>query len=152
MSSDEFFCELTTHSFLRNCLMAGGIAAGLAGILLILLMPLSGGWRLALCLLWLASSSLELRAQWAGTRRIDRIRIHSGGRVEGIGQDGDWQSLEVLSGSMVLERCAWLRLRYGDGLHYGEWLWRNGTPAGDWRRLQLVWRQRAALFGRSRVS
>lgn len=132
--------------------MAGGIAAGLAGTLLILLMPLTGGWRLVMCLLWMASSSLELHAQWRGMRRIDRIRIHSGGRVEGLGPGGDWQSLEVLSGSMVLERCAWLRLRFADGLQYGEWLWCDATQAGDWRRLQLVWRQRAALFGRSRVS
>ncbi|HEX7718459.1 MAG TPA: hypothetical protein VF389_01535 [Woeseiaceae bacterium] len=152
MSSDRFFCELTTRNFLRKGLMAGGIAAGLAGTLLIFLMPLSGGWRLVLCLLWVASSSLELRAQWDGMTRIDRIRIHSGGRVEGAGQDGAWQSLEVLSGSMVLGRCAWLRLCFADGRHYGEWLWRDGTRAGDWRRLQLVWRQRAALFGRSRVS
>lgn len=152
MSSDRFSCELTPHELLRKCLIAGGLAAGLSGVVLILMMPLGGGWRLALCLLWIASSSLELRSQWRGMRRIDRIRIHPGGRVEGAGRDGEWQSLEVLRGSMVLERCAWLRLRFGDGLYYGEWLWRDGTRAGDWHRLQLVWRQRAALFGRPRVS
>jgi hypothetical protein len=51
---------------------------------------------------------------------------------------------------MLLDGIGWLRLRFADGRRYGEFVSRHAAGSSDWRRLQLIWRQRAALFGRSR--
>lgn len=150
MSSDRFVCELRPCNRHRRALIAGGVLALCAGIVLIVLMPLVPGWRGVLCILWVATSALELREHRLGTARIERICIHADGRVTGAGRDGAEQPLQVLPGSMLLDGIGWLRLRFADGRRYGEFVSRHAAGSSDWRRLQLIWRQRAALFGRSR--
>lgn len=89
---------------------------------------------------------MELRRLFRGMSRIERIRVDANGALFASRSDAAWQSLELLQGSFVLSRMAWFRVRFSDGLEYGELL--SGDACDDeWRRLQRVWRQRAAAFG-----
>lgn len=103
--------------------------------------------KFVLVCLWLVRCLLELRSQVRGASRIDRIRICPTGSLEGLSGRGTVEPLTLLSGSVVLSRVAWLRLRLNDGLQYGELLTGNPRRDEQWRRLQLNWRQRAAAFG-----
>lgn len=69
------------------------------------------------------------------------------GRVTGVGCGGARQPLELMSGSVVLPRLAWLRVRFPDGLEYGELFFRNGRQDEEWRRLQRVWKHGVQAFG-----
>lgn len=148
MSSARYACDLSTDRRLRRSLLAGGALAWLGGCLLLLALPLPLPLGAALGGLWSASSWLELSALLHGMQRIDRIRITAAGDVWGIGADGERQALEVLPGSVVLGRGAWLRLRFPDGRCTGEWLLPQRSESEAWRMLQLAWRQRGASFGR----
>lgn len=109
-------------------------------------MPLALPVRVLFGALWLASGALELRAIVLGMARLDRIRI-SDGRVCGL-FGGGVEPLDLLPGSVVLTRVAWLRIRFADGLCYGELLIGNPRRCRDWHCLQLAWRQRSSVFGR----
>lgn len=152
MSSTKYACELVTDKRLERALIGGGILAWLAGGLLLLTLPAPLILRWALLSCWTASSWLELLGQWRGTARLHRIRVMADGRVEGIAADGRREMLELLSGSMVLASGAWLRLRFPDGCHAGEWLMPREGEREQWHMLQLIWRQRAGCFGRLRRS
>lgn len=149
MSYGKFICELPADERLRRWLLWGGVFALLLGCLLIVAIPVSTIARIALMTLWTTSSFLELRGLRRGMSRICRIRIQPDGRVEAVDRAGDRQPLEVLAGSVVLARMAWLRVRFADGQGHGEWLSRGRAGAGQWRYFQLIWRQRAGFFGRS---
>jgi hypothetical protein len=124
---------------------AGG--ACLLGTLLVLGLPLRHELKSVLACLWLVRCLLEIRSQVKALSRIDRIRICPTGSLEALSGNGKVEALILLSGSMVLSRVAWLRFRLDDGLQYGELLIGNPRRDEQWRRLQLIWRQRAAAFG-----
>ncbi len=147
MSSARFEAELDPDKRVRRALACFACAATLAGALLIAIMPLALPVRVLFGGLWLASGSLELRAMMLGTARLERIRISADGRVYGL-FEGGVEPLELLPGSVVLARVAWLRIRFADGLRYGELLTGNPRRCRDWRCLQLAWRQRSSVFGR----
>jgi hypothetical protein len=128
-------------------LLAVSAGAGLLGTLLILGLPLRPGLKVSLVCLWLLRSLFELRSQVRGAARLDRIRISATGSLEGLTTSGAAQSLTLLSGSVLLSRVAWLRLKFDDGLRYGELLVGNPRRDEQWRRLQLIWRQHSAPFG-----
>jgi hypothetical protein len=119
----------------------------LAGGLLITVMPLALTVRILFAALWLGSGLLELRSMALGMARLEAIRIAPDGRVCGL-SEGGIEPLELLPGSVVLARVAWLRIRFADGLRYGELLTGNPRRCRNWRCLQLVWRQRSSVFGR----
>lgn len=148
MSSTKFACDLEVSRRLRRVLVAGAVLASLAGGLLVLSLPAPAALRAALVLLYSASCGLELRDLRRGMVRIDRIRITSAGRIEGSAPDGERVPLELLSGSLVLSRGAWFRLRFPDGTVSGEWLVPACTGSEQWRMLQLIWRQCGGRLGR----
>lgn len=121
--------------------------ATLTGTVLVLGLPLCPELKLLALCLWLSRGVLELRAQKLGTSRIDRIRMYSSGRVEGLRRTRAERPLTVLAGSVLLRRAGWLRLRHDDGLEHGELLFGNPRRDQQWRRLHLIWRQQAAVFG-----
>jgi len=120
----------------------------MSGLLLILLMPLAPVWRLLLAAAWAGESVRELRALSCGAAKLQRLRLDADGNIEGLGPDGSVEVLSLLSGSIVLSRIGWLRVRFPDGKRYAELV--RGDPARDlaWQRLQLIWRHRRMAFGR----
>jgi hypothetical protein len=147
VSSARFETELVPTALSRRFLVALSAGATLTGTILILGMPLLPGPTAAFAALWLSACLLEIRAQFCGMRRIYRIRIDSDGNLLGQSQDGRIEPLQLLSGSVVLTRVAWLRIRFTDGVQYGELLTGNPYTDRHWRRLQLIWRQRGSAFG-----
>jgi hypothetical protein len=129
-------------------LVAGAVLAWSTGVLLALALPAPAALRAALALLFTAACGLELHAQCRGMARIDRIRITAGGRIEGSGPGGECVPLELLAGSVLLSRRAWLRLKFPDGTVSGEWLEAGRRESEQWRMLQLIWRQSWGRLGR----
>ena len=151
VSSTRFETELGPQRHLRNSLLLCSASATLAGVLLIATLPLLPQIEALFGLLWLWRGALEFRHQRCGMRRLERIRLNPGS-LQALAGSGEPQALELLPGSVVLSRIAWLRLRFEDGLEYGELLSGDARSEEDWRRLQLIWRQQGPVFGRSRGS
>lgn len=147
MSSRGFEAVLVPSGRLRKLLLVASAAAGLAGTLLVLGLPVRPDLKALMTCLWLGRCLVEFRSQLRGGSRIDRIRICPSGRLQGLNGNGDIESLTLLSGSVVYSRVAWLRLEFEDGLQCGELLAGNPRRDEQWRRLQLIWRQHAAVFG-----
>lgn len=148
MSSDRFAAELGTSKRVRCTLVGASCIAALTGGVLIIALPVAPAWSVACLVLWTALSGLELKASLEGMARIERLRLGADGQLVGLSPDGAAEALTLLSGSMVLARFAWLRVRFADGSRYGELLLAADRPADEWRRLQLIWRQRSSAFGR----
>jgi len=147
MSSTVFSIELKPRESLRVLLMCCGVAAAAAGMVLIVTLPLNGWSRALLAVLWGWQALRELRMQRHGMAQVAGIRLDSGGAVRGLDGDGEWRSLELRSGSIVLSSFAWLRLRLPDGSHYGELLAGDTQSSRNWHGLQLIWRQSRGAFG-----
>ncbi len=124
-----------------------GCLAAITGTLIVLKMPLALLWRILLASAWIGENVRECRRLARGAARLKALRLDADGNIAGIGPDGCVESLTLLSGSIVLKRLAWLRVRFADGSEYGELLW--GDPAEDleWQGLQLIWRHRRTAFG-----
>ena len=126
--------------------MVAGCAALLIGLVLLIRLPVSASLRLALSVLWLIGSIRELGRQVRGVHRVKTIRLQAG-EATVIDRQGRQAPVQIMSGSIVLSRLAWLRLKLADGLIYGELL--HGDPTGcvQWRHLQILWRQGSGSFG-----
>ena len=126
--------------------MLAGCAAMLIGLVLLTRLSLSVPIRAPLCALWLIGSIRELSRQSRGAYRIKALRLEVG-QATAFDRQGRHLPVQIMSGSVVLPRFAWLRLKFADGLQVGELL--CGDPAGceQWRRLQVLWRQDPAAFG-----
>ena len=148
MSSAAFETVLTPEPRLRQCLLLFGWLAMMTGIVLIVLMPLAPSWRILFAFAWVGESLRELRGLVRGARRLRRIRLDADGNIAGLGPDGRFEALTLLSGSVLMSRVGWFRVRFPDGSRYGELL--RGDPARDleWQRLQLIWRHGRRAFGR----
>ena len=126
--------------------MLGGCAALLVGLVLLMRLPVSVSLRLALSVLWLIGSIWELGRQARGFHRIKTIRLQAG-EATFIDRQGRQAPVQIMSGSIVLPRLAWLRLKLTDGLIYGELLRGDPTSCEQWRHLQILWRQGSGSFG-----
>ncbi|MEX2496977.1 MAG: hypothetical protein WD448_12860 [Woeseia sp.] len=115
-------------------------------------LPLLFGYKAAFAGLWFCAGALEFRAQWRGAFRVQRVFLSADGSLYGRSAAGDSEPMQLLSGSVVLARVAWLRLRFPDGARYGVLLTGDARRSRDWHYLQLVWRQRASIFGRAQGS
>lgn len=151
MSSAVYEAALTPARSLRLTLLAAAVLASVTGTVLILALPVVPLLKGALCLLWLSAGAAEVATLRRGMSRIGRIGIRADGRIAGYGPGGGRHELELLPGSVVLERVAWLRLAFGDGLAYGELLAGDPSTSEAWRRFLVIWRHRGSLgrFGRS---
>jgi hypothetical protein len=97
---------------------------------------------------WLGLAWRDWRRQLRAYRQVCAIRPNGDGEFAGIGPCGDCQPLLLLSGSMVLQRVAWLRFELPDRTAYAELLCGNSLQCARWHWLQLCWRQRGSRFGR----
>ena len=126
--------------------MLGGCAALLIGLVLLIRLPLPVPIRLALSTFWLVGGIRELGSQSRGAHRVKAIHLGVGEAMT-IDRQGRQEPVEIMSGSIVLPRLAWLRLKFPDGLICGELLRGNPTACKHWRHLQILWRLGPGSFG-----
>jgi hypothetical protein len=119
----------------------------LAGLMVLLLMPLPAGLRALMIPGWSWLCVHDWRNQLRAYRRVTVIRIQVTGRIETIGRSGQMEPVRLLGGSLVLPRIAWLRLEFADGSRYGELLAGDSCRCAGWHWLQLGWRQHGLRFG-----
>lgn len=147
MSSTPSATDLRPDRLLRSLLLAIASVLHLAGLVLLLLMPLPAGVRALIILSWSWLCVHEWRSQLRAYRRVTAIRIQVTGRIETIGPGGGAEPVRVLGGSFVLPRIAWLRLEFADHSRYGELLAGDPCLCAGWHWLQLSWRQHGPRFG-----
>jgi len=126
--------------------MLAGCAAFLVGLLLLIRLPAPLPIRLALLVSWGFGSIRELGRQSRGVHRIKLIRLQVGEAMV-IDRHGRQVPVQLMSGSVVLAKFAWLRLQFADGLICGELLRGDAAVCKQWRRLQILWRQGSGAFG-----
>ena len=139
-SSGKCAIELVPVPRLRRVVIVSGWIFMQIGLFIIVQMPLAVPIKLILIAAWIADCLWGLKRQVAGNVKVKRIKIDTVGVVECLDQSGYSHKIQLLKGSVVLQRWAWLRLRFPDGQHYVELLSKIDCPATTWRRLQLLWR------------
>lgn len=133
---------------LRRLVLGSGCVLLLCGSVLILTMPLAPLTCVVLLSLWILDGVREMRRLVRGRRRVIVLVLTESGTITATDADGRRHELTLLSGSVVLPRFAWLRLRFADKCQYGELIRGNADKDPQWQKLQLIWRQSAASFGR----
>ena len=146
MSLAVFKTELVPSEGLRRFVLYSSVAALLAGIATILYLPLPLFLRCVICIVWIADCGHELRQMRRGSARISRLQLDANGDIFVTRPDGRSETVVLLSGSLVLSRLAWFRLRFTDGCICAELM--LGDPISDprWQRLQLIWQQSRRAF------
>ena len=119
----------------------------LCGVLLIVLLPVHGAWRLLLLVIWLADCVLSLHRLAVAWPRVAAIRLDSHGTIRIEGPSGDRFTTTLVSGSVVCRQFAWLRFRLPGGGCHSELLLAAHAGAVDWHRFQLIWRLCQKTFG-----
>lgn len=147
MLSREFSADLVPETKLRNVVLLSGVVAALAGFVLIIHTPLDAVIRLILAVAWLVHSGLELYGRARASLRVASITINTRGQIRITDATGEAVLAELLAGTVVISKLAWLRMRFADGRQYAELL--RGDPLKDiqWHRFQLIWQQRRQTFG-----
>ncbi|MFQ5982281.1 MAG: hypothetical protein ACE5KS_02790 [Woeseiaceae bacterium] len=146
MPSTRFVAELAPDPVLRRLVIFAACAALAAGIALIIRLPVSPWIRAGLCVVWIASQLFEIRRLARGARRVKLIRLDLSGATVVNRHDRE-EPARIMSGSVVLRRVAWLRLKLADGQKCGELLLANPANHQQWRHLQVLWRFAAGSFG-----
>lgn len=146
MSSRRFAACLKPEPFLRKFVMLAGCVALLIGIALLMRLPIPPWIRAALAAIWMTGSVWEISRLSRGAGRIREIRVGIAWAAV-LTNRGKVEPVRIMSGSFVLPRLAWLRLRLADGLIVGELLRGDPATAEQWRRLQILWRQGSVSFG-----
>jgi hypothetical protein len=146
MSLAIFKTELVPSPGLRKLVLISGVAALLAGTAIVLYLPLPLVGRGAICAIWIIDCVRELTRVARGNARVSRLQLDANGDIFSTRPDGRRESLILQSGSVVLSRLAWLRLRFPDGSVGAELM--SGDPLRDprWQRLQLIWQQSRSAF------
>ena len=140
MSSQTYSAELRPDRLLRWLVLASGMLLFLAGLVLVISLPLAAAYKFLVAFLWLALSAYEWISNRRAYARYGILRIDAEGSVERRSNDGTWQKHALRSGSVVLARLAWLRLVTADGLRYAELVRGDARESNDWRRFQVIWR------------
>jgi hypothetical protein len=133
---------------LRILVLTSGCLLLVAGVGLVVSLPLPPAWRGMLLLLWLADTVAGLRGIHAGMLRLGSLTVNQFGEMSVTGPDGTLETVTLESGSVVLRRIAWLRLRFPDNSRYAEFFCGNPVNEPAWHRFQLIWQHAAEAFGR----
>lgn len=146
MSSRRFVAELKPDPDLRRVVILAACTSLLIGIALVIRLPIPAWARFGLAVLWISASLWDIGRISRGNQRVRFIRL-TVGQAAVVDRQGREEPVQIMSGSVVLPRLAWLRLKWRDGLIGGELI--RGDPAGHqhWRRLQILWRQGPGTFG-----
>lgn len=146
MSSRRFVVELEPDALSRKIVLLCAAAALMTGLALLIRLPLPMPVRLLLSALYVASSVREIGRLSRGFARVRIIRLMAG-ESSIVNRQGRQEPVRIMSGSVVLPRVAWLRLRCSDGLACAELLRGDAGHSDQWRRLQILWRQGPGTFG-----
>lgn len=111
----------------------------MAACLVIMSLPFGTWLKLAGCGLWALMAGRELRQLRRAWRACLRLRVWPGGEVELLEADGQWYAASLESGSVLLQKTGWFRLRDRHGGRHGELLRGDPRSSPDWRRLQVIW-------------
>jgi len=125
---------------LRRLVAGSGVLLGFTGILVILQLPIDLWVRLIACCLWAATSAYEYHQLRRGWAECCALRFSGEGEITLLGVDGAWHPACRVSGSVLLRRVGWIRLRGHSGVVFGELLSGHDRESPDWRRLQVIWR------------
>lgn len=140
MSSTGYFAEFKPDPHLRRLVAASGVLLGIAGILVILLLPTDLWMRLAACVVWVVTSAREHRQLQRGWADCRALRFTANGELTVLGADQTWRAARRETGSVLLRKFGWIRLRDHRGVVFGELLSGDARASPDWRRLQVIWR------------
>lgn len=144
MSSTAYFAEIRPDPFLRRIVLISGAVLALAGIPLILMLPVSPGSRAVAAVVWLAMMASELSRARRAWYSCHALRFFADGTVLVLVAGLSWQPATLLSGGILLRQLGWIRLSFtlpsGRKLVLGECLRGDGHKNADWRRLQVIWR------------
>jgi len=152
MLSTEFSAELRPDNTLRKVVLLSGAIAAIAGLSLIMHMPLSVIHRVISCALWLVWCGIETSALTKVWPNVSRIGVNSAGKVWVTDAAGQRVRATLLRGSIVIRRLAWLRMRLEDGRKYAELVSGNAVEDYQWHRFQLIWKQSRQIVGRAERS
>ncbi len=140
MSSGEFWSCLRPDPGLRVLVVICGWLTAAIALLVILTMSLSPAVRAIGCVLCCLYSRHELRRLQRGFAACLEIRVGAGGDVRLCNSEGLWVAARLQTGSLLLRRYAWLRLKTSDGREFAEPLRGDAMQDANWRRLQVIWR------------
>lgn len=140
MSSTAYFAEFKPDPHLRRLVAASGVLLGIAGVLVILLLPTDLWMRLAACVIWVVTSAREHRQLQRGWADCRALRFTANGELTVLGADQTWRAARQETGSVLLRKLGWIRLRDHRGVVFGELLSGDDRASPDWRRLQVIWR------------
>ena len=144
MLSGSYSAKILPEVRSRRRVLGTGLAFGLCATVLIVQMPLQPQWRAGAGVAWGIMSMAELWLAISCLRKARSYRLYPDGTVSirytslaaGTGQ--------LMPGSVVLQRCAWLRFCTPSGASWGEPVTRAGQNPEQWRRLQVICRHRTA--------
>jgi hypothetical protein len=140
VSSTAYFAEFKPDPHLRRLVAASGVLLGIAGVLVILLLPTDLWMRLAACVIWVVTSVREHRQLQRGWADCRALRFTANGELTVLGADQTWRAARRETGSVLLRKLGWIRLRDHRGVVFGELLSGDDRASPDWRRLQVIWR------------
>ena len=140
MSSSSYSASLTPDPWLRILVLSSGRLLIAGGLVLILTLDISATLRGAASLLWIAYGRYQILQVAGGFLSCVAIRVCTGGEFELQNSDQEWVSATLLSGSVVLPKIAWLRMRTANGRHCAELIRGDARKSHDWRHFQVIWR------------
>ena len=124
--------------------MQAAAAANACGLLVIISLPIGDFLCAAASLIWLLFGSAEMLLISSVHNRFGRILLRCDGSVQLHDRSGQWQAATIQSGTVVLPRLAWLRLKTANGRRYRELVCGKSSESEQWRRLQVIWRHLGA--------
>ena len=144
MSSNAYLAKISPDPYLRRIVLASGALLALAGVPLIIVLPVDPVLRAAALLLWLALAVQELSRVRAAWYLCHALRFSADGAVAVLMSGQTWQPAHLLSGGILLRKLGWIRLSVrlptGQKLVLGELLRGDSRKSADWRRLHVIWR------------
>ena len=144
MSSNAFLAEISPDPFLRRVVLASGALLALAGVPLIIVLPVYSVLRVAALLLWLALAVQELSRVRSAWFVCHALRFSADGTISVLIPGQIWRPARLLSGGILLRKLGWIRLSVrlptGQELVLGELLRGDSRKSADWRRLHVIWR------------
>ena len=140
MSSSTFSTELRPDRGFRAVVLVSGAGFAIAGVFLILSMPLGSIASLVAGGSWLTFCGREWLCVRRGFSRCRRLRFTADGKVMRLDPDGEWQPARLMPGSMLLRHAGWLVLEVAKGRRAVEPVRGHCRESNDWRRLQVIWR------------
>lgn len=132
-------------SRLRRVVLLSGMLLAVAGFAMILSLPVHLAARIAGCAAWAILCWREQARFRHAYRRVLRLRMSCDGDLKVLDRNGKWLTARLLSGSVLLRRLGWMRIRTEDGHVFAELVGGRCRHDADWRRLQVIWRHVGAL-------